>query len=621
MFPLSLRFATTLATYMFALLRVGAESVFTINLTEEPREISPLIYGLNDWMRNETTESTGFTLERMGGNRVTSYNWENNFSNAGNDYIHHSDNLLVNTLSESDQTQPGAGIMLSVDHAQVGGRPSLLTLQLAGYVAADENGTVDESQRAPSLRWKEVKVSKGAAYSLNPDTADDFVYLDEQVNFLIETYGKADEGGVFAYSLDNEPALWASTHARIHPEKPGAEEIISKNAAAAAMIKNLDKSALVFGPALYGWGAYQDFQSAPDWSSFSGDYDWFVSAYLGEMRKLSEAAGGRLLDVLDLHFYSEVAVVTSTDANGNDVYTRVTDSESNFEPLTQARLQSTRSLWDGSFVEESWVTQWSTQGQPLNMISRVNASIDQHYPGTKLSISEYDFGGHQNYSGGLAQVDALGIFGSNGIYAACFWGEVTGFIAPAFRMFRDFDGEGNQFGDIGLATTNPDTARFSSYASINSETGTIHVILINKTAEAEDAILSFNDLLEGFASMETYGFSEATGPNIVKLDTREDIRGDPVSVELPARSAMHYVLQLTPSSSFANTPQLVIRDNTGDFYFRFQAEFGHRYQLQESEDLKIWDDLNEPIFGLGQELEKKVQLSSENHFWKLVPEE
>src|SRR5438477_10651618 len=46
--------------------------------------ISPYIYGSNqaDW----TGAGKGLTLTRVGGNRLTAYNWETNASNAGNDY-------------------------------------------------------------------------------------------------------------------------------------------------------------------------------------------------------------------------------------------------------------------------------------------------------------------------------------------------------------------------------------------------------------------------------------------------------------------------------------------------------------------------------------------------------
>lgn len=615
------RRALAFAAFCSAPFVARSDPIFAIDISEAPREISPLIYGLNDWSRDETTESLGYTLERIGGNRMTGYNWENNFSNAGSDYLHHSDYLLVDELPGAERQEPGAAVRLSVDHARAAGRPSLVTLQLAGYVAADGNGTVSEAQQAPSARWKEARIRKGAPYSLEPDATDEFVYIDEQVNFLIETYGVAEEGGVFAYSMDNEPALWVATHPRLHPEKPTVEEVVAQNAQAAAMVKDLDPSALVFGPALYGWGAYADLQSAPDWPSYSGDYDWFISAYLDEMRKRSEAAEHRLLDVLDLHYYPEVAVVTGIDANGHGVYTRVTDNQSDSEPLAQARLQAPRSLWDDGYVEQSWVTQWSTQGQPINLFPRAFASIAQRYPGTKLSVSEYDFGGRNHYSGGLAQVDALGIFGRDGIFAACFWGEPTGFIAPAFRLFRNFDGEGSAFGDISIGLANPDAERYSGYAALHRETGALHFILINKTADAEQATLHLGPSFGEVVALSGYGFGEASGPEIQNMDTQQVVLGASIAVPLPARSAVHYILEFAPSEDPSASLRLEPLSHDGRFRLTAPTMPGERHQLQSSPNLQSWDDVDAPILGTGQGLDKEVSASAGSRFWRVVPEE
>ena len=43
--------------------------------------ISPYIYGSNQYL----TDTENWATIRLGGNRMTGYNWENNASNAGND--------------------------------------------------------------------------------------------------------------------------------------------------------------------------------------------------------------------------------------------------------------------------------------------------------------------------------------------------------------------------------------------------------------------------------------------------------------------------------------------------------------------------------------------------------
>ncbi|MFA5258330.1 MAG: glycoside hydrolase family 44 protein, partial [Opitutales bacterium] len=480
-----------------ALLLPSAEAVadggatFAIDLSASPTAISPLVYGLNDWARNDITASLSYTLERLGGNRMTGYNWETNASNAGNDWYDSSDTYLVSDFPAAERSIPGIVVTKFVDHARAGNHPAITTLQLAGYVAADTDGTVTEEQTAPSSRWKQVRIVKDGPLSTTPDTTDAYVDLDEQVNFLIQKYGTAANGGVFAYSMDNEPALWSSTHSRIHPSAATVAEILQTTTAAAGMVKNLDPSALVFGPALYGWNAFTSFQDAPDWEALSGTYNWFISAYLDGMKTSADLAGKRLLDVLDLHYYPE-----AQGLNDNSESIRIVDNNDNSAGVTEARLQAPRSLWDSSYTETSWITQYATLG-PINMLPRVNASINEYYPGTKLSITEYDFGGHQNFSGTLAEADVLGIFGRDGVFAACFWGDVIdgaepNFIAPAFQLYRNFDGRDrdSSFGDQSIPASNPDPASYSCYASIDSATGDIHVIVINKTASAQPATIS-----------------------------------------------------------------------------------------------------------------------------------
>ncbi|MEP7345781.1 MAG: Ig-like domain-containing protein, partial [Gemmatimonadaceae bacterium] len=82
-----------------AVIIVGAgrasEAVFSVN-TSVTHPISRFIYGLNfligAW--DDATPPAGITLSRIGGNRMTAYNWENNYSNAGSDYYFQNDNFM-----------------------------------------------------------------------------------------------------------------------------------------------------------------------------------------------------------------------------------------------------------------------------------------------------------------------------------------------------------------------------------------------------------------------------------------------------------------------------------------------------------------------------------------------
>src|SRR5207244_6276024 len=72
----------------------AADVTITIDPTKT-KPISPYIYGTNFYSGN-TAPQPNFTFDRAGGNRWTAYNWENNYSNAGSDYIYNNDLYLCN---------------------------------------------------------------------------------------------------------------------------------------------------------------------------------------------------------------------------------------------------------------------------------------------------------------------------------------------------------------------------------------------------------------------------------------------------------------------------------------------------------------------------------------------
>src|SRR4030042_6730264 len=177
---------------------------FNIDTTADRAPISPYIYGSNFALGEEENLAS----RRIGGNRLTGYNWENNYSNAGSDWNHYSDQYLVRDLPQQQRTRPGIVLTSFQDSCIKEGIYSLITLQMAGYVSADKNGTVTEQQKAPSYRWKEVVYAKPTLFCdppEKPDLTDNYVFMDECVNFLVSKYGNASTPtGVKGYCLDNE---------------------------------------------------------------------------------------------------------------------------------------------------------------------------------------------------------------------------------------------------------------------------------------------------------------------------------------------------------------------------------------------------------------------------------
>jgi Glycoside hydrolase family 44/Immunoglobulin I-set domain len=397
---------------------------------------------------------------------------------------------------------------------------------------------VTAAQAAPSSRWDAVVDNKpGGVYDNPPDLTDGTVYMDELLNVLITKYGKASGStGVKGYDLDNEPALWPSTHPLLHPAATTCAEIITKSVSLSQTVKRMDSTAEVLGPVLYGSEAYFTLQDAPDWAPpLSTGYRWFIDYYLDQMNKASTSAGNRLLDVLDLHRYSDENVSgTGPDQSITD-QTDFTDTATDKD-----RVQAPRVLWDPSYVENSWVQQYYSQFLPY--IPNLQTSIATYNPGTKLSFTEYSYGGESDISGGLAQADVLGIYGKFGVYLGCVWilhdSPAPLYTAAAFNLYLSYDGQGGKFGATSLAETDSDTVNSSAYASGDPD-GTIHVVVLNKSY-TESANFSFQIAgTQAFTSANVYAFDNTS--STLTARTTATLTSNQVTYSLAPLTAAHFV--------------------------------------------------------------------------------
>jgi hypothetical protein len=102
----------------------------------------------------------------------------------------------------------------------------------------------------------------------------------------------------------------------------------------------------------------------------------------------------------------------------------------------------TRSLWDPTYVDESWVATDTSNSQPnpsiVQLIPRIQTLIGKYYPGLKFSISEWSSTNDNDVTGGLVSVDVLGIFGKYRLDAATYWATPaeTGPVGLAYWLFR-----------------------------------------------------------------------------------------------------------------------------------------------------------------------------------------
>lgn len=542
-----------------------ADSTFTINYIISPKSghkpISKLIYGIGLY-NNESvalTKECSATFIRFGGNNTTPYNWEINCSNAGHDWYHNS--YEYNFGSQKLGKETAAIWRTVIEGCQETGKVPFITIPMLYGVAGDSNGNVVGDNDIH--RWKKLIPKKSSMssepFTVTPDINDDYVYIDEGINYLTQKYGK----GKVKYSLDNEPDLWTYTHSKLMcacggyqpDQKVECETFLDRTIETAKAIKDVDEQAELFGFVSYGFNGYLSFQGAPDWNSdLKNEYDWFIDYYLDRTKKASDQYGRRLVDVLDFHAYpSEKG---DNQINKRDVISTPKDMK--------VRLQAPRRFWDPEYAKvydpevnqwDKWIIDYYSRFLPI--LPPMFESIEKYNPGTKLAITEFQIGGYDDISGTIALTDVLGIYGKYGVYAANHWGTPgpNGFLA--YDMFRDYDGKGSTFGDtyVDAELYNPAFDKFetSVYASIHGEdTKQLHIIVLNKNMEKSlKGEFKLEDAGVNYTSAEVYyveGLSEvdkAIGlmEEIKKDDVKIEIKDNKFTYTMPKLSVAHIILK------------------------------------------------------------------------------
>ena len=524
-----------------------------VTVTIDPantKPISPWIYGTNFYSGN-TSPQPNFTLDRAGGNRWTAYNWINNGSNAGSDYFYENDNYLCN--GSCNASMPAEAVRSFIAADQTAGLATLVTLQLQGHVSIDTT-VVQVPPPYPNLQYfrpvvYQKSTASNASFTTMPPSAttDNNVYMDEFVwaldqKFLNEDIFGASPTHPTFISLDNEPDLWNSTHLEVQGSTNiSTANFITKTVNLSTALKDLSKNAqslsghfsnvVIFGPVNYGFNGIYSWQGDTTLSPTPNGADWFADNYLAGIKAASTTYGAPLVDVYDFHWYSE-----ATDGT-----TRVINMTSSTltDPQIQSIVQSPRSLWDTTYKEDSWITNSVLSG-PIYILGRLQTKIAAANPGMKIAITEYENGGFNHIAGTIAQADNLGIFGSEGVFAANFWppGGTYSYTLAGFRAYRDFDGAGANFGDTSLQSVSSDVSSVVVYASTDTAApGRVVFVVINRS-NAQKVTAINGQALSGTAHLYQMTATTASGQTVVQpvsIGTMT-VGGSSLTVTLPAYS-------------------------------------------------------------------------------------
>ncbi|MCC6548196.1 glycoside hydrolase family 44 protein [Candidatus Sumerlaeota bacterium] len=518
----------------------------TVDVAAGRKPILPQIYGVS-FADPAMVGGIGIPLRRWGGNSTTRYNYLFDTHNTASDY--YFENIPDDNVNPAALPNDSAADTF-VHETLLNGADAIVTVPLIGWTPKSRGWDCAFSiaKYGPQQDHEFWRPDCGNGYHTDGtpitgnDPLDTSVAINEAfvsgwINHLKSVFGASNAGGVKFYALDNEPMLWNSTHRDVHPLGASYDEVFTRGRDYASAIKATDADAQTLGPVLWGWSAY--FYSAKDvtdggvawWNTrpdrmAHGDMP-FLPWYLQQMNAASITAGKRLLDYVDIHFYPQ----------GNGVF-----APSEGSAATKAlRLRSTRALWDATYTDESWI------GEPVNLIPRMKAWIASYYPGTKLAITEYNFGAMNSLNGALAQADALGIFGREGADMACLWDPPTTAQpgAFAFRMFLNYDGAGAQFGDTSVNALSSDQSQLSVYAAQRTSNSQLTILVINKTT----GDISCDLALQNFTAGSTVKVHRYSAANLASIVTQPDATaaGGSIGTTYPAESLT--LLVVTPNSN------------------------------------------------------------------------
>lgn len=461
--------------------------------------ISPYIYGVNAFGQDPTflafMKELHLPVNRWGGDGTTRYNWQVDASNAGLDWYYMAGSGVANPV-------PGASTDGLITSNFMAGSQTILTIPIIDYINKVSQWdcsypvSLFGPQQSvnpyvhPYVNGQQTdagngfRKSDGSQITLTPQEIlrihipNTPAFQHTWLRHLLGKYGPASRGGVAFYQLDNEPSGWGNTHRDIHPDGTGYDELVGKSQAYAAMIKATDGGAAVLGPSDFGWPAYIGMGKPGDDANSHGI--GFAEYYLQQMAAYNQKYHVRLLNYFDEHYYP-----TSDDGVGPLALSPAGDAK------TQAlRLRSTRSLWDPTYVENDWIGKYYGA---ISLLPRFHQWVNKDYPNTKIAITEYNFGGLEDINGALTQADVLGIFGRERLDLATIWGPPapTQPGAFAFRIYRNYDGLGGQYGETWVRSTSGDQGKLALYSSVRAKDGALTVIVINKTATALTSVLTF----------------------------------------------------------------------------------------------------------------------------------
>lgn len=544
----------------FAAGEVDVVSVVRTGVERKP--ISPLLYGINAFASTSFPANVlaAVTLVRRGGDRGNSYNWETNVSNGSHNNGFVNDMVLAG--GTPNQNAPAAQDVALLAAHRPAGRAVMVPFVLNDWVSGPLGGIGAWNQPGwnRDTYFNRVGLVKPTAFSATPNLSDNMVYTDEHLAYLMGRYPGVDitapGPGRLLVGIDNEPDLYAYNFPQLQQGSGAAivqngttvgnrvttTEFTQRTISFAQRVKEFAPQAHVVGPSHYHFDGWTTFW-AENTTAYSnaGTARWYVDDFCAAMKTASEAAGKRLLDTWDFHWYPQ----------GMSRGTYVWNLDHAARALTAGEIdqivQGSRSYWDPTYDENSWITEPWHLGGPIYALPRLKTRIAAAYPGTKIGVTEYNPGGRNHIASGLGVVDSLGVFQRQGVEMAAFWPVGSNAaMAHAFGgllLLRNADGAGLKYAETDVKVEHPEIAPSSVYAASDTS-DRVTVIVVNKTqAPRKFGVRAFHDAR--LTRVDAYRI-DATHASPFLASSEAVTKVNAYAYEAPALSATMLVFRTAP---------------------------------------------------------------------------
>ena len=472
----------------------------TIDALTNRHPISTYVYGGAYPKDAATIADSGLTEVRWGGDATSTYNWQLDTYNAANDYY------FEDFAAEGFGNGGDGNATQFIRDVKAAGSNPLMTMVMLPWVAQSAETSTQQGDSSDNYHWSFSVTKYGAQCIVDPyntDAGDGIVsgtcgnptYLtanpndayfplldqpgsNDPPNSVYRSQWAASLAAAFGsaphfYDMDNEIEIWGSTHRDVHPLPSTYDELRDTFIAESRALKGWDPAAIRLGPITCCWWFYWNGANNADKPAHAGND--FLSWWLNEVYWQDQVAGTRSLDVFDLHAYP--------DTPDTSAYT-----------LAQKRalaLRIFRDYWDptyvsvGSDIDQKWTTFIQPKKTIPFRIPRMRAIANMIYPGTPLSITEWNaaIAGESDYSTALSDADAYGILGRERAYLASRW------VAPVpgnpnylgLKLYTNYDGRHHRFATTSVSATNNGSPNLvSSFAAMDAAGTTLTVMVLNK---------------------------------------------------------------------------------------------------------------------------------------------